>query len=137
MAIIPQSLEEAELEVVETEVQIEPSLTYSLLPNSIGGKIDGLEAIRQFIAKAIKTARDRFLIYDDQYGCDLESLIGTSVTRELLDEEIPRVITEALIYDDRISDVVDFVITNEGDKVFVSFTALLVNGEQVEIEVEL
>ena len=137
MAIIPQSLEEAELEVVETVVQIEPSLTYSLLPDSIGGKIDGLEAIRQFIAKAIKTARDRFLIYDDQYGCDLESLIGASVTRELLEEEIPRVITEALIYDDRISDVVDFVITNEGDKVFVSFTALLVNGEQVESEVEL
>ncbi|MEK3995454.1 DUF2634 domain-containing protein [Psychrobacillus sp. FSL K6-2365] len=137
MAIIPQSLEEAELEVVEIEVQIEPSLTYSLLPNSIGGKIDGLEAIRQFIAKAIKTARDRFLIYDDQYGCDLESLIGANVTRELLDEEIPRVITEALIYDDRISDVVDFVITNEDDKVFVSFTVLLVNGEQVESEVEL
>lgn len=137
MAIIPQSLEEAELEVVETVVQIEPSLTYSLLPNSIGGKIDGLEAIRQFIAKAIKTARDRFLIYDDQYGCDLESLIGANVTRELLEEEIPRVITEALIYDDRISDVVDFVITNEGDKVFVSFTALLVNGEQVKSEVEL
>ena len=137
MAIIPQSLEEAELEVVETVFKIEPSLTYSLLPDSIGGKIDGIEAIRQFIAKAIRTARDRYLIYDDQYGCDLESLIGANVTRELLEEEIPRVIYEALIYDDRISDVVDFVITNEGDKVFVTFTALLVNGEQVESEVEL
>lgn len=137
MAIIPQSLEEAELEIIETEVQIEPSLTYSLLRYSIGGKIDGIEAIRQFIAKAIKTARNRFLIYDDQYGCELEDLIGASVTRELLEDEIPRVIYEALIDDDRISDVVDFVITNEGDKVYVNFTALLVNGEQVESEVEL
>lgn len=137
MAIIPQSLEEAEQEVLQTTTEIQPSLTYALLDGRIGGKIDGNEAIRQFIAKAIKTARNRFLIYDDQYGCELEDLIGASVTRELLEEEIPRVIYEAIIDDDRIRDVINFVVTNEGDKVFVSFTVVLVNGEQVESEVEV
>lgn len=137
MAIIPGSLEEVENDVIEAELTEQPSLTYRIVGDRIIGRVDGEEAIQQFIAKALRTALNRFLIYDDQYGCDLESLIGASVTRELLEEEIPRVITEALIYDDRISDVVDFGITNEGDKVFVSFTALLVNGEQVESEVEL
>lgn len=137
MAIIPVALEEAEFEVIETTVTIEPSLTFSLTPNGIGEKIDGIEAIRQFIAKAIKTARNRFLIYDDQYGSELDDLLGANVTRELLEEEIPRVIREALIYDERINDVTNFVVTSEGDKVFISFTVFLVNGEQVESEVSI
>ena len=137
MAIIPQSLEEAELEILEVTPTIEPSLTYALLDGHIGGRIDGIEAIQQFIWKAIKTARNRFLVYDDQYGSELEDLIGASVTRELLDEEIPRVIQESIMDDDRIRDVVNFVVTNEGDKVFVSFTVLLKNGDQVESEVEV
>lgn len=135
MAIVPGILEQAENEVLETNIQTQSSLTYSLLDDGIGGKIDGKEAIQQFIAKAIRTARNRFLIYDNQYGCELDDLIGANVTKELLEEEIPRVIKEALIYDDRISDVINFVITNKNDSVYISFTVLLVNGEEMESEV--
>lgn len=94
-----------------------PTRTYALNLDTgeINGIIDEEDAIRQFIRKAILTARFRFLIYNDEYGCELEELIGQDVPFELLQSEIPRVITEALIYDDRIKDVSYFDIQRESD----------------------
>jgi len=137
MAIIPGSLEEIENDVLETEMVIQPSLTYRIVGDRIIGRVDGKEAVQQFIAKAIRTALNRFLIYDGQYGCELEDLIGANVTRELLDDEIPRVIREALIYDDRIADVTNFEITHTGDSVYVKFTAILTNSERLDSEVTI
>lgn len=135
MAIIPESLEEIEEDVLETEMVIAPSLTYRIVGDRIIGRVDGIEAIQQFIAKAIRTAWNRFLIYDDQYGCELESLVGADVTRELLDDEIPRVIREALIYDDRIESVRNFAIMHSGDGAHIKFSVYLTNGERIDIEV--
>ncbi|WP_262384569.1 DUF2634 domain-containing protein [Paenibacillus terrae] len=101
---------------------------------AVGGIIDGREAIRQFILKAILTSRFHFTIYDEDYGCELEDLIGQDVPLELLETEIPRVITEALIYDDRVDDVYGFDITKEADNLFVSFY-VDVDGEEIPMEV--
>lgn len=135
MAILPESLESAEIAMVDVPSTVEPSLTYQLLSNRLGGLIDGEEAIKQFIHKAIRTPRNRFLIYDDQYGCELEDLIGANVTRELLYDELPRVITEAIIYDDRIESVTNFNVQQLGDKTYINFTVGLVNGGTIESEV--
>ncbi|MDQ0154904.1 DUF2634 domain-containing protein [Robertmurraya andreesenii] len=114
----------------EVTVRPAPSKTYQLNANTneIGSLIDGEQAIRQFIVKAVKTARFRFLIYDDQYGSELDDLIGADVSDALLQVEIPRVIREALIYDDRVDDVVNFDITREGDRLYVEFTVVLADG---------
>lgn len=135
MAIIPESLEEIENDVLETETLPQPSLTYRIVGDRIIGRVDGVEAVQQFIVKAVNTAWNRFLIYDDQYGCELEDLIRAGVTRELLDDEIPRVIREALIYDDRIDAVRNFDITHKGDGVYVTFSVYLTNGERIDSEV--
>lgn len=135
MALSPfEPIEERVIEANETEI-VEPSKTYRLSyeTSEIGGLIDGEDALRQFIVKAIRTARFRFLIYDDQYGSELEELIGADVSLELLQMEIPRVITEALIYDDRVADVVDFEIVRESDKLFVSFRVVTTTGDNVDI----
>ncbi|AZU61082.1 DUF2634 domain-containing protein [Neobacillus mesonae] len=109
--------------IEEVEAQPGPSRTYKLNSetNEIGGFIDGEAALRQFIEKAIRTARFRFLIYDDDYGCELEELLGEDITQELLEMEIPDIITDALIYDDRINDVTNFAIDRQGDAVYISF----------------
>lgn len=135
MAIIPESLQATELETIQTSPTAEPSKTYALLNGRIGGTIDGEEAVMQFISKAIRTARNRFLIYTDEYGSELSELIGENVTRELLDDEIPRIITEAIIYDDRIASVDNFTITTTSDNVNVAFTVTLATGQTVESEV--
>jgi hypothetical protein len=137
MALSPlQPAEERSKVVTPTP---DPSLTYRLDPErgTIGGFIDGDEALRQFITKAIQTARFRYLIYDDQYGSELEDLIGAGGTEELLNEEIPRLIREALIYDDRIADVRDFSIRRESDRVYVEFTVVKTAGGTLTEEVAI
>ncbi|ATO51039.1 DUF2634 domain-containing protein [Brevibacillus laterosporus] len=133
MALSP--LQRLEERVIQSEPDTQPTLTYSLDfdTGDIGGMIDGETAIRQFIRKVIMTARFRFPIYDGEYGCELIDLIGQDLPMELLRSEIPRVITEALIYDDRIDDVYDFEIEREADKLFVSFYVDTTDGLTIEV----
>lgn len=109
---------------------IPPSKTYTLDfdTGNVGELIDGKEAVRQFIRKAIATARFRFLIYNNAYGCELDDLIGQDVPTALLEAEIPRVISEALIYDERIRDVNNFAVERTGDALYVSFDVLTTEG---------
>ncbi|MBG9788685.1 DUF2634 domain-containing protein [Brevibacillus laterosporus] len=132
MALSP--LQRLEDRVIQSEPEVQPSLTYSLDfdTGGIGGMIDGETAVRQFIRKAIITARFRFPIYDGEYGCELVDLIGQDLPIELLRAEIPRVIAEALIYDDRIDDVYDFEVEREEDKLFVSFYVDTTDGLTIE-----
>lgn len=128
MALSPlKSPSERAVEIIRTP---RPSKTYALdfETGDVGSIIDGPDAIRQFIRKAIATARFRFLIYDAQYGCELEDLIGQDVPLPLLQAEIPRVIREALVYDDRIADVGNFVIRREADALYVSFDVQTTEG---------
>ncbi|NHN31123.1 DUF2634 domain-containing protein [Paenibacillus agricola] len=127
MALSP--LKPASARAVKVTRVTRPSKTYSFDFNTgeLGlSTVDGIDALRQFIAKAIYTARFRFLIYTSQYGCEIDDLIGQDVSTALLQAEIPRVLKEALIYDDRILDVRNFVIRRgtgtEADALYVSFT---------------
>jgi phage baseplate assembly protein W len=133
MALSP--LKSPETRAVEVTQVIGPSKTYAI--DFDGGevsdaKIDGVEAVRQFVRKAILTARYRFQIYSNQYGCEIDDLIGQDVTQALLNVEIPRVITEALIYDARIRAVRDFEITRSGDGLYISFTVDSIYGSATQ-----
>ncbi|MGG4453222.1 DUF2634 domain-containing protein [Brevibacillus porteri] len=123
MALSPlRPAEERAVEVVPTP---QPSRTYALNfdTGEVGGMVDGEAAIRQAIRKAVVTARFRYLIYgfEHLYGCELEDLIGQDLPIELLNAEIPRVIREAFLVDDRITDAYNFTILREGDGLYVSF----------------
>lgn len=123
MALSPLASLDELTEDSETTTYEQPLKTYALdiQTGEMGGIVDGIEAIKQFIVKAIRTARFRFAIYDDAYGSELDDLIGQNVSFALLESEIPRVIEEAIIYDDRILDVYGFELTQEADNLFVSF----------------
>jgi hypothetical protein len=139
MALTPNNETDILDEFLSEETEPQPSKTYYLdFENGrIGPIIDGDLALRQFVIKAIMTARSRYLIYDDEYGSEIEDLIGADVTEAFLQEEIPRVIREALIYDDRIADVRDFVVRREGDGVFVEFTVVKTDGDTLTEEVTI
>ncbi len=126
MALSP--LQQRAVEVIQ---QPRPTRTYKLDfdKGKIGGIVDGKDALKQFIHKAVITARFRFPIYDDQYGCELEDLIGQDIPYELFETEVKRVIKDALIYDDRINDVTNFNIEKTGDKVYISFTVDSIYGD--------
>ncbi|WP_128896325.1 DUF2634 domain-containing protein [Longirhabdus pacifica] len=111
------------VEIKESRKQIASSKTYhfNFDTGEMKGFVDSLQAIKQYIRKALCTPRFRYLIYDDQYGSELEELIGKDVSNEFIFAEIPRLVREALIYDDRITDVKDVKVKRQDDAIYVSF----------------
>ncbi|MDQ0174371.1 DUF2634 domain-containing protein [Bacillus chungangensis] len=109
----------------------EPSLAYrfDFETGRISGVVDEMEALKQFIRKALITRRSRYLIYDDDYGCEIPGLLGEDVTDGYLQSEIPRMVREALVYDDRIEDVTNIVVTRKNDSVFIQFTVISIFGD--------
>lgn len=138
MPLVPDFSEEelAELLAEAEEEAVQPSKTYKIdFENGrLGGFIDYNEALKQAVHKALITARDRFLIYTDAYGCELEDLIGSNVTQAFRETEIPRLIEEALVYDDRIDSISDMSVIAKGDAVYITFTLTSTSGEEVSFE---
>ena len=75
-----------------TEAVEKPSLTYNLdlEKGRIIGKVDGIEAVKQAIHKAIITPRFKCLIYDNQYGSEIRDvIIAQDATPEYTETVIP------------------------------------------------
>lgn len=113
-----------------------PSKTYRLDLDAgrITGCVDELESVNQAIRKAIITPRFKCLIYDDQYGSNIEEAIAANdATPEYIEAVIENFVKDALLPDTRILEVYDFAFRFEEDKAFVSFKADTIFGE-TEIE---
>ena len=96
--------------------------------------MDGLEAVNQAIRKAIITPRFKCLIYDHQYGSEIEeAIISKDATREYIEAVTEGFIRDALRPDTRILTVYDFQFDFENDKAYVFFRADTIFGE-TEIE---
>lgn len=80
-----------------------PNLTYKYNEYQIAGKVDDLEAIEQAIQHILSIERYAYLIYDDNYGVELEKYIGQDMS--YLEATIEDTLKEALTQDDRIVDV--------------------------------
>ena len=130
----------AEVQPGNTVQLVQPSKTWRIdLENGrISGFVDGKEAIRQYIRKALMTSRNRYLIYDDFYGEEIRDLIGHNLTPALMDVEIPRLVREAIIYDDRIESVPSVKVSKYGsDGVLVEVTVVLTDGDLLTEEVAI
>ncbi|MCX4270459.1 MAG: DUF2634 domain-containing protein [Lachnospiraceae bacterium] len=122
-----------------TEAPEKPSFTYRLdMENGrIVGKIDGIAAVNQAILKAILTPRFKCLIYDNQYGSEIEeTIIAKNATRNYMETAIEGFIKDALLSDTRILSIYDFKMTWQNDKAFLFFKADTIFGE-TELQVSL
>lgn len=91
-------------------------------------KVTNKKALKQWIKKALKTARFRYLIYSDEYGSELEDAIGREASRDLIDTEIPRFIREALTIHDRISDITNVTTERKLKHTEITFKVVLEDG---------
>ena len=115
-----------------TEAEEKPSFTYKLDLDKgrIVGKVDGLEAVNQAIRKAIITPRFKCLIYDNQYGSEIEDMvIDKDATPELIEAIIPGFVKDALKPDTRILKVYDFDFEFKGEGAYIFFRADTIFGE--------
>ncbi|WP_366207975.1 DUF2634 domain-containing protein [Bacillus amyloliquefaciens] len=96
--------------------------------------IAGLEAIKQFVYMALHTERYSYSVFSHDIGNELQEVLSDNETTDAYKKmEIPRLIEEALIYDDRISSVTDFEIDKSGDRFIVSF---IVEADEGTLEIE-
>lgn len=83
--------------------------------------VEGNEALRIWIYKALRTPRYAHVAYDDDYGCELDNLIGEPMSSDVTHLEIKRYITEALMVNPYIEELSDFQFASTRSGVEVSF----------------
>ena len=103
--------------------------------NRVAGVVDNLEEVKQAIYIILNTERYEHLIYSWNYGVELNDLIGQPMSYVIPEAE--RRITEALLQDDRIENVSDFVFEKVSRGVLhVTFAVKTVFGN-LESEVDI
>lgn len=129
--------------LLDFEVEAEPSLTYAMKVSEeiskdsiFVGRIDDTKAIEQAIIKIVNTERYEYEIYSWDYGIELKDLFGLPITYVL--SEVQRRIEDAVLVDDRIDSIEDFEAERVGKHgVHCSFTAVTVQGDEINIETEV
>ena len=91
--------------------------------------VEGKEAIKVWIYKAIKTVRYQYPIYSWDYGCEINSLIGQNYTKGLTKSESERYIKEAILINPYITDVKIIDINSSKDILSVSIQVDTIYGE--------
>lgn len=117
--MIPKQETVAEMDKLEKKTM--PSLTWKIREEKkeVRGDVDAAEAMGQAVAKLLQTERYRYVIYDWNYGIELEDLFGRNVTYVI--PELKKRIGEALLADDRVTAVTDFSFRQEQGSVTASF----------------
>lgn len=108
-----------------------PTKTYRLdLDNGrIIGTVDGIEAVKQAVRKAIITSRYKNPVYDSDYGSEVRDMIyDAESTPELIETALPELIKDALSTDSRILEVSDFDFRFENDKAYIAFVVDTIYG---------
>lgn len=99
------------------------------------GYVDNLDAVKQAIYHILAIERYAYLIYDDNYGVELEQYIGKDL--EYIQATIEETLKEALTYDLRIIDV---SVTNinkvSNDTVKIDMIVISIYGN-IEMEVNV
>ena len=85
------------------------------------------EALQVWVYKALKTKRFVWPAYSHNYGAELEKAIGIS-NSEIIDSEIRRYITEALMVNPYIQELSGWSFSHEGSRLVVEFEVITVYG---------
>ena len=102
------------------------------IPLFSGGEpvvVTGLEAVKSWAWRAIKTARYIYSCYTWDYGCELETLVGQPYRQDTRRSEAVRYVEEALTVCPYITSATARVARFEGSTLTVSVRMRTVYGE--------
>lgn len=123
---------------------LSPSFTYktNINNNHTAGYIDGDDALKQAIIFALNTEQGKYEIYPEDYGMEMNQLIG--VSPDLARARLPLLVEECLMQDLRIDTVEIKSIETQGNKLFcriqcngnidVDYTVDLSTGEPISVQ---
>ena len=95
------------------------------------GMVDGVEAAAQAMFKALQTRRFAYLIYDDQYGCDIFNKIGNlNLTQSYLESDLPSMIEDTFLNEEMVRgrNDLEFDIIS-GDSVAIQLAVSTIYGD--------
>ena len=122
----------------EQQLQYMPSKAFYIdfQNKKIIGMTDGKKAMEQSIYLMLNTGRYEHLIFSWNYGEEINKLLGEP--KDLAKVEIPRLLNECLLTDDRILLIDDIIVTDVEEGLHVSFTAVTIHGDiSIESEVKV
>lgn len=91
--------------------------------------VEGKEALKVWIWRALRTPRFKYEIYSWAYGSEFESLLGQAYSDSVKTAEAPRYLRECLLINPYITQVKDITVSFEAAKLMVRGTAATVYGE--------
>lgn len=95
-------------------------------------EVEGIEALKIWIQKILKTEKFKFKIYEtgetNEYGVTLLDLINKGYPTYFVQAEIQREITEALLMNPEINDISNFIFARETRGLAVTFTVDSIYG---------
>lgn len=98
---------------------------------------NGIDALKIWIEKTLKTNRYYWPIYSWFYGSEVTDIIGQSLNSGITEAEVKRVVREALIYDTRIKDVRNFRISKVKDTLNIEFKVDTMLNDTLEVSVNV
>ena len=105
-----------------------PTNTFLINSDSeqVAGMDGGLEAMRQAVEIILTTKRFNHQIYSSNFGIELDDLIGEDP--DYIESTLPERIRDAFSVDDRILSEQNYVFTQNGDTMLVTFDVTTVFG---------
>lgn len=91
-------------------------------------KIENIEALKIWIQKNIYTDIKSEKIYT-KFGVDIIRLLNQSLPQSFLEEEIKRQVKDALISNDKITNINDFIFERNGRTLNCGFTCETIYGD--------
>lgn len=99
-------------------------------------KITGRDAVQQAIFMILNTELRKWTVYSPEYGTEVETYLGQP--KEIVLGRLQNAVTEALLHDDRIASVSDFLFSEpDRNSVSVQFTVTTVTAGSVEVTEEV
>lgn len=93
--------------------------------------IEGIEAVKIWIWKALHTQRYRYMAYNWDYGNEIEDLVGKGYSDGLINSEVERYLKEALLINPYIKNISNINTNISNDFISVTFTVNTVYGEVI------
>lgn len=129
--MIPSNAQTLDFDLADGLEDAEPAPTKTWRLNTdalrIGEPIDGAAALAQSIEGMLLTPRYSCELYSWDYGSEFDELIG--MPEAYCEAEVERMVSEALMQDDRIESVDSFEFTTQGRVLTAAFVVHTIYGE--------
>lgn len=106
---------------------------FILSPTGRQKTVTSSDAWGEWCVKALCSERYKYLIYSDNYGEEIDTLLGKSYPREVVESEIRRMVKDCLMVDKRTASVDNFQFTWIDDGIMFSCDVKNTIGETMTI----